>query len=189
SVQPGEALNGSRPMKVLITTGVGGVWQYAVELARQLDRLGHDVVVASLGGVDAAERDELAQINRAVLYESNPPIAWDERLEPDLERRAVDWLRQLVQGLGCDVLHCNDFGPATHVWDVPVLLAIHGCRLARWRATHRGEPGAEWAAYRAYVDAALEHANHVVVPTRAFLAELRACHRDAEPLERASVIY
>ena len=175
-------------MKVLITTdAASGVWEYTAELARQLDRLGHDVAVASCGGaIDAGQRADLADLSRVALYEAEPGVAWSD--DPDERARAVDWLGRLLDCLNCDLLHLNDYAAAANDWRVPSLLVAHGCALARWRATRRGEPGPEWQGYRERVAAAFAHASLVAAPTRAFLDELRATHPSAAAA-RASVIY
>ncbi len=175
-------------MKVLITTdAASGVWQYTAELARQLDRLGHDVAVASCGGaIDAHLRAELSELGRVALHEAEPGAAWSD--DPAEEARAVEWLDRLVQGIACDVVHFHTYGPAAYDWSVPTLLVAHTCALACWRATHRGEPGSEWQRYRDKVAAALARASVVIAPSRAFLAELRESHRAAAAV-RASVIY
>ena len=49
-----------RPHRVLMTADtIGGVWQYAVDLARGLGEYGVDVTLATLGGEpSAAQRSE-----------------------------------------------------------------------------------------------------------------------------------
>ena len=173
----------------MTTDCVGGVWQYAVELTRQLDRLGHDVVLASMGGtLTEAHRREVRGLRRAVLHESQLRLEWMSDAWEDVET-AGEWLDALLQEHDCELLHFNCFGPAARPWSVPTLLVLHSCVDSWWRATHGTEPGEEWDAYHECVAHALDYSSHVAAPTLAALADMIACYPEAAFRARASVVY
>jgi glycogen synthase len=177
-------------MKILMTTDpVGGVWQYTAELVRELDRAGHHVVVASLGGrPTAAQRAELQTIDRAQLYESGYRLEWMRSPWSDLEK-ATRWLDSLLDIHCPDLLHFNCYGLAARHWPVPSLLVTHSCVRSWWRAVHAEEPGVEWMRYRACVARALANSSRIIAPTRGSLAAMRECYPEVSLSERASVIY
>jgi glycosyltransferase involved in cell wall biosynthesis len=78
----------------------------------------------------------------------------------------------------------NTFAPVRPA-EIPVLLTAHSCVLTWWRAVHGVSAPASWGRYRRLVSDALERADLVVAPTRAFLAELQAVYGH---LPRARVI-
>lgn len=175
-------------MRILMTTSAAdGVWGYTAELARELDRLGHQVVLASLGGtLSDAQRGEIGDLERVTLHESDYPLDADD---DETLASAAEWLEALQRATRCDIVHCNDYGPLQREWSVPTLLVAHGCRYAKWRVAHPKDAGTQWQRYRERVAAALRNARHVVAPTNAVLRELEESYADAGLHARASVIY
>jgi glycogen synthase len=83
-------------MRILMSTDpIGGVWQYTTELVRQLDRAGHQVVLASLGRAPtASQRAELEGIERVSLHESSHRLEWMHASRKELDAAAA-WLTRL----------------------------------------------------------------------------------------------
>lgn len=178
-------------MRILMTTdAVGGVWQYSMELIRQLGRFGCEVVVASFGApLRETERREIGELPHAQLQESQYRLEWMEHPWLDVERAAA-WLESLLRDTRCDLLHFNCFGPvAARNWDVPVLLVAHSCVYSWWRAVHGTDPGPEWRRYRDNVSAALSRADRIVAPSAAMLQALVDCYGDAQCRGRAHVVH
>lgn len=164
-----------QPLRILMTADtVGGVWQYALELARQLCAGGDEVVLAALGPLpDEAQRRQAAAIPGLVLHAHACRLLWMEDPWEDVQR-AGEWLLALEARVRPHVVHLNDFGAGALPWRAPVLLVGHSCVLSWWRAVHGGAPPAHWQRYAQAVGDALEAADLVIAPSRAMLQALHA---------------
>jgi glycogen(starch) synthase len=161
-------------MKVLLTTDtVGGVWTYAVELARGLRPLGVEVVLATMGDLPtAAQRSQVARQPNVDLRESGLKLEWMDAPWDDV-RRAGDWLMSLEQDVRPDVVHLNGYAHGQWPFAAPTLVVGHSCVLSWWEAVKREPaPSLAWARYRSEVWAGLRRADLVVAPSAAMLAAL-----------------
>jgi glycosyltransferase involved in cell wall biosynthesis len=150
---------------------VGGVWTYAVGLCEALPET--EFVLATCGPRPThAQLQSLARLPNVTLRASDWRLEWMPGSDADV-RSSCDWLRELAAQERPDVLHVNGYAHAAVKWQLPVLVVAHSCVLSWWRAVHETEAPQEWSSYRARVAAALRLASQVVVPTRAFLRELR----------------
>jgi hypothetical protein len=97
-------------MRVLLTTDtVGGVWTYAVELARAVEPLGVDVVLATMGGpVSDDQRRQVWPLRNVTLVEGGHRLEWMHDPWDDVSRSG-DWLMALEQSFAPDVVHLNGF--------------------------------------------------------------------------------
>lgn len=173
--------------RVLMTADtVGGVWQFALELARGLIRHGDEVVLATMGG--PLSRDQLrdARMPGLTLHASEFRLAWMGSPWRDVER-AGEWLESLASQVQPDIVHLNDYSHGCLEWNAPVLMTGHSCVLSWWQAVHGvSAPVPEWAPYRVAVRSGLQGADLVVAPTRAML---EALWRHYGPLDEAGVIF
>jgi glycosyltransferase involved in cell wall biosynthesis len=163
-----------RAARVLMTADtVGGVWTYAVELARQLDARGVRVAIATMGAPLAQHQREALQDCRAVaLFESSYRLEWMQDPWTDVEA-AGEWLRALGRELRPDLVHLNQFAFGALPLRTPKLVVAHSCVASWWRAVH-GEPApASWDMYRQRVREGLDGAGLVAAPTQAMLDSLR----------------
>jgi glycogen synthase len=159
--------------RVLMTADtVGGVWHYAVELARALDARGVAVVLATMGApLTEHQRAQLRGLPSLRLHESSYKLEWMQDPWADVAR-AGEWLLELECQHQADLVHLNQFAFGTLPFSAPTLLVAHSCVLSWWRAVH-GEPApAEWDGYRDRVTQGLRGARQVAAPTRAMLAAL-----------------
>lgn len=157
-------------MKILLTTDtVGGVWSYALELARGLQRHQVEVVLATMGNLlTPAQRVEAASIAGLQLCESQYRLEWMQDPWDDVQR-AGEWLLSLEAEHRPDLVHLNGYAHGVLPWRVPVVMAAHSCVLSWWQAV-RGEPAPpEWDLYRREVASGLRAADCVVAPTAAML--------------------
>jgi len=164
-------------LRVLLTTDtVGGVWQFAIELATQLARGGDAVLLAAMGREpDAAQRRQAAAIP-GVEFQARPyKLVWMGDPWSDLNASG-DWLRGLAHDFAADVVHLNDLAHAELAWPAPVLVGAHSCVCSWWQAVHGGSAPASWDRYRARVAASLHAADVVIAPTRAMLEALVRHH-------------
>ncbi|HEX6533328.1 MAG TPA: glycosyltransferase family 4 protein [Gemmatimonadaceae bacterium] len=163
--------------KVLMTVdGVGGVWTYAMELARALAPRGVEVVLAAMGApLTPAQRSEARACPNVRVEEGRYRLEWMP--DPWLDvRRAGRWLLELEARERPDVVHLNGYAHGALAWRAPVCVVAHSCVLSWWRAVRGGDAPAEWDRYRAAVRRGLDGAALVIAPTRAMLDALVECH-------------
>lgn len=176
----------SSPLRVLMTADtVGGVWTYALELARALAPGGVRVSLATMGErPTAAQRREAGEVPGLEVFESAFRLEWMEAPWDDVAR-AGDWLLGLEARVRPDVVHLNGFAHGVLPWRAPVLVVGHSCVLSWWRAV-RGSPAPpDWDRYGSAVRGGIQSADAVVAPTSAMLAALREHYG---PLPAASVV-
>ncbi|MBB4634570.1 glycosyltransferase family 4 protein [Longimicrobium terrae] len=161
-------------MKILLSTDtVGGVWDYTVTLARELDAAGHEVLVAVIG----EPRDE-----RLAVLPAGVQVVWRQyRLEwmadaaGDVEA-AGEWLRGLAEVWSADIVHLNQIAYAVHDFPAPVLVVVHSDVLSWW--THVlgvDAPAEEWKGYGEWMRAGMAAADALVTPT-VYQAEMVTRH-------------
>jgi glycogen(starch) synthase len=166
-------MDARRSQRVLITADtLGGVWNYAVELASVLDRRGVRLALATLGAPPTAyQRSQLSGLHHLTLHESSYKLEWMQQAWDDVDR-AGEWLLQIEREFQPDLVHLNQFAFGALPFSAPTLVVAHSCVLSWWRAVH-GEPApAAWDAYRRRVEQGLSGARLVAAPTRAMLQTL-----------------
>jgi glycogen synthase len=164
-------------MKVLMTAdAVGGVWTYAVELCRALAVRQVEVILAVMGPAPSAkQRERLQALPNVRLVHANWKLEWMDQPWIDVDR-AGDWLLEVAEREGIDLVHLNGYAHATLDWRRPTLVVAHSCVCSWWLAVHGEAPPAEWNRYRRAVSSGLAAADIVVSPTHAFLETIRAIH-------------
>jgi glycogen synthase len=162
-------------MKVLMTADpIGGVWTYALELARSLRAHDVEIVLATQGArPDSAQRSAVAALDNIVVEESAYRLEWMPEPWHDL-RRGDDWLLDLEARHSPDVVHLNDLTRGALSWRAPKLVVGHSCVLSWWLAMRRVPAPATWARYRRVVARSLAGADIVIAPSAAMLAALRS---------------
>ena len=134
-------MSDSRPMprKVMMTADtVGGVWAYAIELARGLADRGVEVALATLGDpLNDAQREKADRIPRLRVFESGLKPEWMADSWRDVEK-AGDWLLALEERVRPDLIHLNGFAHGPLPWSAPKVMVGHSCVLSWWQAV-KGE--------------------------------------------------
>lgn len=178
----------TRAPRILLTADVlGGVFQYAVELATGLARAGSEVFVATMGGpLLPAQRRTLERAGRSIrIYESRFRLEWMDDPWAEVDA-AGHWLLDLAARIDPDIVHLNGYCHAALPWRRPVVVVAHSCVLSWWRAVRR-EPGpASLHRYRDAVSKGLAAADVIVAPSRAMMDALRSEYQFEGP---QSVIY
>lgn len=161
------------PRCILMTADtVGGVWHYALELARGLTAEGLLVVLATMGRPPTPDQRAAARaIDGLVLETSGYALEWMRDPWVDVEA-AGDWLLRLEKRYRPQVIHLNGYAHGSLPFTAPVLMAAHSCVRSWFLAVKGEEPGDAWIRYRAEVAAGLRAADMVVAPTMTFLAEV-----------------
>jgi len=157
---------------------IGGVWTYALELARALEPYGIEIALASMGAHLTREQYQQVFARKNVrLFESTYRLEWMDAPWGDVDR-ASDWLLKIAERFRPDLLHLNSYGHADLAWDAPVLIVAHSCVLSWWRAVKNEEAPAQYDEYRARVAAGLAAADLIVAPSAA-MTDALALHYDA----------
>lgn len=147
----------------------GGVWTYAIELARALERHGVEIVLATMGGPPPAESPPP---NVVASFHATFKLEWMDDPWEDVQR-AGEWLLELEARFGPSAIHLNGYAHAALPWRAPVLVVGHSCVLSWWEAVHGGPAPPVWERYREAVRSGLTAARLVVAPTRTMLEALR----------------
>lgn len=169
--------------RVLMTVdAIGGVWTFALELARGLTADGGEVLLAVIGPApDAAQRAEAAAIAGLSLAETGLGLEWQDRAGP-LQPQACRELLTLERTFRPDLVHCNGFREAAAGFAAPVVLTAHSCVATWWQAC-RGEPlPPDWSDYARGVRAGLAAASAVVAPTESYRCALARAWGTALPV-------
>ncbi|NJR79487.1 glycosyltransferase family 4 protein [Sphingomonas corticis] len=157
-----------RKRRVLMTAdSVGGVWQYATDLAVALSG-DHDVTIAHMG---PGSVDEVAGVR---VIATGLPLDW---LAEDAAavRAAAAAIVDLARSGRAEVVQLNSPAlAAAATFDVPVVAVDHGAIATWWEATRPGEPlPARYAWHAALAADGLRRADAVVVPSAAYGAAVR----------------
>src|SRR5947209_14321377 len=157
-------------MKLLLTTDtIGGVWTYALELARALEPHGVEIALATMGDpLSSDQRRQAASLQHVSVLESRYKLEWMPQPWDDM-RDAGQWLLDLEAKINFDVVHLNGYAHGALAWKSPVLVVAHSCVLSWWKAV-KGEPApADWNHYRRAVRDGLRSADAWVAPSSAML--------------------
>jgi glycogen(starch) synthase len=173
-------------MRLLMTADtVGGVWTYAVELVRALERYDVQVVLATMGApITHGQRAQIGRLPNVRVAESRYRLEWMHDPWDDVWR-AGEWLLDLEARFRPDIVHVNGYAHAALPWSAPVCAVAHSCVLSWWRAVRGEAAPPSWNRYRAAVRAGLARAGMVIAPSAAMLAALGEYR---VPLHEARVI-
>jgi glycosyltransferase involved in cell wall biosynthesis len=164
---------------------VGGVYTYAVSLARMLCKADVRVHLATMGPPPRGDQaEEALAIEGLELHVSDFDLEWMDDPWDDVDR-ACDWLLDLERQLAPDIVHLNGFVHGRVPFRAPVISVGHSCVCSWWRAVHGCEAPSSWNRYRDEVRSGLARVSSVVAPTAAMMGELI---RDYGPFKHARVI-
>jgi glycosyltransferase involved in cell wall biosynthesis len=171
--------------RVLISLdAVGGVWRYAVDVARGLEKHGVDCLLVGFGPEpNAAQRAECGRIE---LVWTQEPLDWTVSHSADLDR-GTDMLASLARDWNADILHLNLPSQAAGLAvQCPVVVASHSCVPTWWRAVQGTDLPRAWMWQIDRNRAGFQRADAAVVPNNSQAAALIAVYRRLPPLH---VIY
>jgi glycosyltransferase involved in cell wall biosynthesis len=152
---------------------VGGVWTYAIDLARGLAERGVEVALATMGDpLNDSQREKADRIPRLRVFESTFKLEWMEDPWRDVEK-AAEWLLRLEDRVRPDLIHLNSYAHGALPWSAPKVMVGHSCVLSWWRAVKGEAAPEEWDRYAQEVSAGLAAADLVIAPSEAMLASLR----------------
>ena len=163
------------PIRLLMTVdAVGGVWQYATELAGALRPLGVKTLLAVLGPAPTSkQRDAIASLNGIELIETGLPLDW---LSDEASTRAASSeLAAIARREQVDFIHLNSPALAAgQGFSVPTVGVVHGCLATWWdaaRAEQPLEPAFQW--HRDLMAQGLRACDRVFAPSTSFAHSVR----------------
>ncbi|MBA3882871.1 MAG: glycosyltransferase family 4 protein [Chthoniobacterales bacterium] len=151
---------------------VGGVWTYALELARALPQI--EFALATMGApISDEQRSEAAQLRNVTLFPSTYALEWMDHPWSEVDE-AGEWLLGVATKFKPDLIHLNGYAHAVLPWDAPMIVVAHSCVLSWWSAVKKFNAPREYNEYRRRVSDGLNAADLVVAPTAAMLESLRS---------------
>jgi glycogen(starch) synthase len=176
-----------RPKRILMTADtIGGVWTYALELARALAPEGIEISLATLGApLREDQREALRDIENLELYESRYKLEWMDDAWDDVEEAGI-WLLRLEERIRPDLIHLNGYAHGSLPWRSPVLVVGHSCVISWWEAVLAEPAPASWDRYYREVARGLAAADIVAAPSMSMFWEL---NNNYGPIHCGRVIY
>ena len=167
-----------KPQHVFMTAdAVGGVWPYALDLARGL--AGHEVrtTLAVLGPGPAAEqRAAAAAVPGLHLIHADLPLEW-LALSGAVVEAAGAAVSAMANNSGADVVHLNTPALGSEGGFIaPVVAVAHSDVATWWRAVKGGAMPEDFAWRTALVRRGYANAQAIVAPTAAFAEATREAY-------------
>lgn len=175
------------PRRTLMTAdAVGGVWTYALDLARGLTGSGVEVSLAVLGPDPSPDQIvEARAMEGLAVIETGLPLDWTAS-GPAALRRSADAIRALASDVRADLVHLNSPALAADgEFAAPTLGVCHSCLATWWSAVKGGEAPADFRWRTAALRRGLAACDALAAPSHSF-AEAIARTYD---LPRPAVIY
>jgi glycogen(starch) synthase len=162
-----------RSLRVLMTADtVGGVWTYALQLAKALSPHGVTVSLATMGSpLNREQWQEASRLPNVEVFQSSYRLEWMSDPWSDVAA-AGEWLLELEERTQPDIVHLNGYAHGALPWRAPALIVGHSCVLSWWRAVHQTAAPPEWNQYRETVARGLRAAHLVIAPTCSMLSAL-----------------
>jgi glycosyltransferase involved in cell wall biosynthesis len=166
---------GQHPIRVLMTVdAVGGVWQYATELAAALRAHDVETVLAVLGPMpSAAQRQEAEALGGIEIIATGLPLDW--LTEPESVRVAGSEIAALALRQRVHLVHLNSPALAAGTtFAMPVLGMVHGCLATWWEAARRGQaldPNFTW--HRDMMARGLRACDRIIAPSASYAEIVR----------------
>lgn len=175
------------PERILMTAdAVGGVWTYALELARGLGAYGIEVHLATMGAPLAREQcAEAHQIPNLSIFKGSFKLEWMEEPWRDVEA-AGDWLLHLEQRLKPEVVHLNSYAHGALPFVAPKLVVGHSCVISWWQAMKGEQAPSDWNRYRREVKRGIRGADFLIAPSQTMMTKLDELYG---PLQNRKVIW
>jgi glycosyltransferase involved in cell wall biosynthesis len=165
---------------LLVTDAVGGVWTYSLELARALEALDIEPLLAVMGPSPSAAQRRMAEGLR--LIDTGLPLDWMPTSPGEL-RLAGASLAMIADREQADVVQtCSAALLADNEFSQPCVAVQHSC-VATWWASVRGSSlPREFAWRRELTECGLNQASAIIAPTAAFAAQTARTYELCRPV-------
>ena len=157
-------------MKVLMTTDtVGGVWNYSLELCKELEKYDVQIHLAAMGAWPSRQqREQISQCENVILYKSDFKLEWMQDPWDDVEK-SHKWINSIYHTIQPDLIHLNNYVQRDEDWNCPVVTVFHSCVTSWWQAVKGTALPSSWEAYSKMVKNSLNKSDMVVSPTKAII--------------------
>lgn len=161
--------NGKSSLRVFMTAdAVGGVWQYALDLAEGLRPHGVEVTLAVLGPAPSAGQQEMAEAAGIKLILTDLPLEWTAE-NPAAVEEAGKVLARLAAQMRPDIIHLNSPALALGAnFCAPVVAVCHSCVATWWQAVRSGSLPDDFLWRTDLVRRGYRAADLLLAPTAAF---------------------
>lgn len=141
---------------------VGGVWTYALELCRALQKFDIQVHMATMGKkLNSSQWRAAEEISNLQIIESDYDLEWMDDPWDEVDE-AGQWLLEWEHQIQPDLIHLNNYAHGNLPWNAPVLIVGHSCVLSWWQSVKGKEAPEEWGYYAERVEAGLQQADYIV---------------------------
>ena len=153
-------------LRLLLTAdAIGGVWQYATDLAHALKPLDVEAILVLLGPSPSA--DQRAMAKDLHLIDTGLPVDWLCR-GPEPVRAAASAVADIARREAVDLVQLNMPTLAGAHFPVPTIAVAHGCVSTWWQAARREPVDAGYLWHREMMRDGLRKADRIVAPTAAY---------------------
>ncbi|WP_404926681.1 glycosyltransferase family 4 protein [Mesorhizobium sp. ORM16] len=165
-----------RSRRILMTVdAVGGVWRYALDLAREFVDGGDSVLLAGLGPEPSTQQAEEAR-SLATLTWLNTPPDWMTRNASDLDALPRE-LHAPIRDHAIDLVHLN--APTQAVGldaPCPVVVVSHSCVVTWFHAVKGQAVDSAWDWQKQRNRRGFDRADAVIAPSHSHAAMLETCY-------------
>jgi glycosyltransferase involved in cell wall biosynthesis len=174
-----------RSRRILMTVdAVGGVWRYALDLARELVNGGDSVVLAGLGPQPSRQQAEEAEAFTMLIWLNTPPD-WMTRNASDLDALPRE-LRAPMRHYAIDLVHLNAPTQAAGFdGPCPAVVVSHSCVTTWFYAVKGHALNSAWAWQKERNRRGFDRADAVIAPSRSHADMLETCYG---PIARLNVV-
>jgi glycosyltransferase involved in cell wall biosynthesis len=167
--------------RILMTAdAVGGVWTYALELARGLAVADIETTLGVLGPVpSAAQLNDARNVPGLTITQTGFPLDWSADIDATLIEQSAAGLADLASDIRADVVHLNSpiFASGAR-FPGPVIGVCHSCLGTWWRAVQGDAPlPAEFAWRGELLKLGYQRCQALVAPSEAFATATATVHR------------
>jgi glycosyltransferase involved in cell wall biosynthesis len=159
-----------RKLKLLMTAdAVGGIWPYALDLARGLATHEVETTLAVLGPRPRADQmAEAGAVPGLNLLVTDLPLDWTATT-PDEVKHAAAAVAALTDEIGPDIVHLNSAALGTAGrFRAPVVVGCHSCVATWWEAVRSGPVPEDFLWRARLVQQGYRTADALIAPTAAF---------------------
>jgi glycosyltransferase involved in cell wall biosynthesis len=164
-----SASEASGNLHMLMTAdAVGGVWQYALDLAAGLRTHGVRTTMAVLGPAPSVDQQDMAEATGAELVATGLPLDWTASNQVEV-KEVGHAIARLARQIRPNLVHLNAPALAADArFDVPVVAACHSCVATWWQSVKDGPLPEDFVWRTDLVRQGYAAANRLLAPTLAF---------------------
>lgn len=175
---------GRPPSRILMTTdAVGGVFTYAMDLARGLSQQGVRVSLAVMGPDLAPDQlQEASRVSGLDLIVTGLTLDWMAD-DPSLITVAGEAIARMARRTGADLVHLNSPAlAAARPFSCPVVGAAHSCLATWWAAAGQGAMPHDFRWRTNVLTRGYQACDAVIAPSAAFADDTAQRYGVARPV-------